>query len=146
MKIKRDIIDAFAKEFKDADHMFRATSFEYDVLEKQDPELASALLLLGKNLHDFSVVSRKAEEEVAKKALEGTGALLERATLGIQEMKKIREEQNSPDNHAFILYTVLKNLEHCGLIKINTKPDRIIQGAWKAYANKSTARKTRNRD
>lgn len=120
--------------YKDADDMWKQLSIQYTRVKERDPDLWDGLQSLGSTVGQFS--------EVIAKTQMAEGITLEVALDAAKAKKNIRSwkmKEKRPfddDDFAFLLFVLLKNLEHSGMIKIINKPERIVKAALKNHEEK----------
>ncbi len=122
--MKINIIKKFSQTFASAPDMWDKLSAEYKSVEAKDKEMFEALLILGDTIRQFIETS-----EVAKKT---DGISIQEALEIIQKRKKEKPDED----YGFLLYVMMKNLEHADLVKIYHKPERIVKKAMTAHGKK----------
>lgn len=119
-RMKTNIMKDFSAIFDNPAEMWNILSSEFTSIEKTDAEMTNGLKKLGQTISKFNET-----QDILKKK---DGINIEEA-LDIVEKRKNRED----DEYPFILFIILKNLEHSGLIKINRKAERIARKALRDY-------------
>jgi hypothetical protein len=112
-RIGREALENFTKVFSSAEDMWFQMSTEYDAIMNRDPEMAEALIQLSNTLAKFEDMKRKLPD--------------------VEESSKEDSEVIELQNYSFILFTLMKNLEHLGLIKVIGRPERTASNAIKTY-------------
>ena len=91
---------------------------------RQDPEMTDGIARLAGTIDEF----HQASEIMAKP----DGINIDEALKIINNKVKAKDDSD----YSFLLFVLLKNLEHSGLIKIISKPERIVKKAMKKHAEK----------
>ena len=121
--MKKNIMTDFSSIFESAATMWNDLSAEFAEVDRTDAELASGLKKLGATISKFN---------------ETQDVLRSKDGINIEEALDIVEKRKElpSDEYPFILFVILRNLEHSGLIKINRKAERIARKALKEYETK----------
>ena len=124
--MKTNILRSFSKKFSNATTMWNKLSADFTSVKERDKEMFEAMNLLGETIDQFV----DANSITAKP----DGVNIEDALEIINKKKK--KEPN--DDYTFLIFVLLKNLEDSGLIKVFSRPERIVKQAMKEHAKKRT--------
>ena len=119
-----NIIKRFSSVYRNTPEMWNKLSSEYKELKLRDPEMLNGLILLGEVFNKM--------EEASKTTSKPEGLSVEDALKMANDIKS----DDSVEDYGFILFVLIKNLEHSGLLKIVGKPERIVKKAMKDHAKK----------
>lgn len=120
----KNILKNFSDKFVDADDMWNKLNDQFKSMLKQDPEMTDGIARLAGTIDEF----HQASEIMAKP----DGINIDEALKIINNKVKAKDDSD----YSFLLFVLLKNLEHSGLIKIISKPERIVKKAMKKHAEK----------
>jgi uncharacterized Fe-S center protein len=118
-----NILNDFTKRYSGPEEMYEQISKSFEESLSKDREMKLAIEQIAVSLMEygeFEVVSKEKMDEVVEgsKDKKSTAELRDRARL---------------DGYSFVVYTLLRNLEHAGLIKVYSKPERITMSAINQY-------------
>lgn len=122
-RMKSNIMTDFSDIFENESQMWNVLSAEFDNVKSRDAEMMNGLNKLGGTLSKFN------ETQEILRSKDG---------INIEQALAIAKKRKGPPNeeYPFILFVLLKNFEHSGLIKINKKAERIARKAMSDYEAK----------
>lgn len=124
--MKTDIIKKFSNKFSDASSMWSKLSGDFNLTKERDLELFNAMNALGDTISQFveaNAIMAKPDGISIKEAL---------------DVLKKNKKKESNEDYAFLVFVLLKNLEDSGLVKVFSRPERIVKTAMKVHAKKRT--------
>jgi hypothetical protein len=124
--MKTNILKSFSEKFANATTMWNKLSADFNSVKERDKEMFDAMNILGETIDQFveaNAIMAKPDGVSIKEALD---------VINKKKNKKTNED------YTFLVFVLLKNLEDSGLIKVFSRPERIVKDAMKAHAKKRT--------
>lgn len=122
-KMEKNILTDFTKKYSGPDEMYEDISSAYEANLGKDREMKLAIEQIATSIMEyaeFENASKQKMDEVVENSKDKA------ATMRLRDGARI-------DGYSFVVYTILRNLEHAGLIKIHSKPERITMAAISQY-------------
>lgn len=121
--MKKDIIKNFTEKFIHAPGMWEKLSEEFDSLKERDKEMFDSLEKLGDKIGFYN--------DTYEALMSTSGANIDEILGKANNVNKEKRE-----GYAFMLFIIIKNLEHAGFVNIITFPKRVVKEAMATHAKK----------